>query len=148
MTNHSKAKLEVHEDFRREESPSTGSDRSFGLVFAAVFAIVGLLPLVKGHPLRVWALGVAAAFLLLALISPAVLGPLNQAWGWVGRVLNRIVSPVVMALLYFLAFTPTGWLMRLSGKRPLDLEFERSKQSYWTVREPSEPVAETMKRQF
>ena len=59
-----------------------GSERSFGIVFAVVFAIVGLFPLLQGAEgsgIRAWALIVATGFLLVALLRPALLRPLNMA---------------------------------------------------------------------
>ena len=69
---------QTHEDFRREGDEPRASERSFGLVFAGVFALVGLLPLLNGHAVRWWALGVAAAFAALAFVAPRALAPLNR----------------------------------------------------------------------
>jgi hypothetical protein len=125
------------------------SDRSFGLVFAAVFSIVGCWPLVHGEPLRWWALVVAAAFAVLALVRPQLLHLLNRAWLAFGRLLHRIVSPLVMGLLFFAAVTPTGWIMRLRGHDLLSLKRRPELKSYWIRREPeSQPAPETMKNQF
>jgi hypothetical protein len=125
------------------------SDRSFGLVFAAVFSIVGCWPLVHGEPLRWWALVVAAAFAVLALVRPQLLHLLNRAWLAFGRLLHRIVSPLVMGLLFFAAVTPTGWIMRLRGHDLLSLKRRPELKSYWIRREAeSQPAPETMKNQF
>src|SRR5438128_276753 len=113
---------QFHEDFQRAGDAPGGSNRSFGLVFAAVFLLIALLPLLAGHPVRWWAVIVAVIFAGLGITAPQVLTPLNRAWIWVGRVLNRIVSPVVMALLFALAVVPTGLLLKLTGKDPLRLK--------------------------
>jgi hypothetical protein len=119
------------------------------LVFAAVFSIVGCWPLVHGEPLRWWALVVAAAFAVLALVRPQLLHLLNRAWLAFGRLLHRIVSPLVMGMLFFAAVTPTGWLMRLRGHDLLSLRRRPELKSYWIRREPgSQPAPETMKNQF
>jgi len=55
-----------------------GSNKSFGLVFAAVFALISLFPLIHGGSIRMWALPVALAFLAVALVVPSVLSPLNR----------------------------------------------------------------------
>jgi hypothetical protein len=125
------------------------SDRSFGFVFAAVFCIVGCWPLVRGEPLRWWALVVAAVFAALALVRPQLLHLLNRVWLAFGRLLHRIVSPLVMGLLFFAAVTPTGWLMRLRGRDVLSLKRRPELESYWIRREAgSQPAPETMKNQF
>ena len=141
-------KTSLHEDLSREREVKAGSDRSLGLVFAAVFAIIGLLPLWGGGAVRVWALGVAGVFVALALVAPALLRPLNQAWFRFGQLLHRIVSPVIIGLLFFTTVTPTGILMRLAGKDPLRLRFDPAAASYWIPRQPPGPDPKTMRQQF
>jgi hypothetical protein len=124
------------------------SDRSFGLVFAAVFAIVGGLPLVHAGAPQWWAFGVSALFALLASARPAILRPLNRAWLMLGRLLHRLVSPLVMSAIFFLCVTPTGWILRLRGKDVLSLRRRRDLSTYWIKRDPAAPAPDTMKRQF
>jgi len=88
------------EHFGHHEA-KVGSERSFGLVFAIVFAIIGLLPLIKGGELRFWSLLVTAAFLGLGVLAPATLRPLNIIWFKAGLLLGRIITPVVISLLFF-----------------------------------------------
>jgi len=124
------------------------SDRSFGLVFAAVFSIIAGWPLLHGESPRWWALVVAAAFAAVAFASPRLLHPLNRVWLALGRLLHKIVSPLVMGAIFFAAVTPTGWIMRLRGKDLLSLKRRPDQKSYWIRRPPARPEAETMKNQF
>lgn len=139
---------DTHERLTREEpGPSRGSDRAFGLAFAAVFTIVGLFPLVLGHSPREWALAVAGALLAVALVYPRALSPLNRVWFHVARFLHRIVSAVALALLFTLAVTPTGLMMRLLRRDPLRLRRDGEAASYWIAREPG-PPPRSMERQY
>ena len=138
----------VHENFSRGEGIKGSSDRSFGFVFAAFFALVGLAPLLHKNTVHFWALGASAALLAIALAKPSLLRPANYLWTRAGWVLNLVVSPVVMGLLFFLIATPTGVLMRLSGKDPLRLKFDSGAASYWLPRTPPGPPPETMSNQF
>ena len=97
------------------------SDRSFGLVIATFFLIVTFWPLVHAKPVRWWALGVAAVFAVLALLWTPALAPLNKLWTKLGILLYKIVSPVVLGLLFYVTVTPIALLMRLLGKDPLRL---------------------------
>ena len=126
---------QLHEDLSRELDEPGGSDKSFGLVFAGVFTAIAVLPLLHGHPLRAWALGPAVAFLVLAFAAPKVLAPLNRVWMAFGRLLDRIVSPIVMAVLFVVAVVPTGIVLRVMGRDPLRLKFDRSATTYWQRRE-------------
>lgn len=127
--------------------PGPGSDRSFGLVFTAVFAIIGLLPLWKGDEPRLWALGAAAAFLVIALAIPRVLRPLNLVWFRLGMAMHMVISPVVMGLMFFVVLTPISLVMRATGKDPLRLK-RSDAASYWIVRQPAGPDGASMKNQF
>jgi len=123
------------------------SDRSFGLVFAAVFIIIGCWPFWHWESPRWWALAVAVAFAVVAFVRPQLLQPLNRVWLALGRLLHKIVSPLVMGLIFFAAVTPTGWIMRLRGKDLLSLKRRPDQKSYWIRREPARPETE-MKNQF
>lgn len=125
-----------------------GSERSFGLVFTAVFIIIGLWPLKVGGDMRLWALGVASAFLIIALVAPRALRPLNLLWFKFGQLLHHVVTPVVMGLLFFLVVTPVGLLMRATGKDPMRLRRDPTAASYWIERSPPGPPPDSMKNQF
>ena len=140
--------MSAHETLRRDEQVRGSSDRSFGLVFAAFFCIVAFLPLLKGHPARWWALPFAVLFLAAALIRPSVLQPLNALWLRFGLLLQKIVSPVILAVLFYGIFTPAAFLYRVLGKDLLGLRFDHGAQSYWISRTPPGPPAESMSNQF
>lgn len=125
-----------------------GSERSFGLVFAALFAVIALWPLKSGGDIRLWALGAAAAFAVLALALPRALKPLNIVWFKFGMLLHHVVTPLVMGLLFFLTVTPVGLLMRATGKDPMRLKRDAKADSYWIARTPPGPSADSMKTQF
>lgn len=140
----------MHEDFTRKETVQGSSDRSFGFVMAAFFGLVALFPLLHGplSSIRWWALVVAAAFLAAALLWTAPLRPLNRAWLKFGLLLSKIVSPIVMMVLFYATVTPIGVLMRWTGKDPLRLRRNAAAASYWIPREPPGPAPDSMKQQF
>jgi uncharacterized protein DUF5989/saxitoxin biosynthesis operon SxtJ-like protein len=125
-----------------------GSDRNFGLVFAAVFALIWVWPWVKGGLLRWWALVFAVAFLVAGLFAPRVLAPLNKLWFRFGLLLNRVINPIVMAIVFVGAIVPTGLLLRAFGKDLLRLKRQPESDSYWIVREPPGPQPGSMSKQF
>ena len=133
---------------RSGEPPALPPDRSFGLLFTAVFVIVAGLPLFRGGQPHFWALGVSALFLALALFRPTLLNPLNRAWMRLGLLLHTVMTPLIMGLIFFVVITPMGLLMRLFGKRPLVLTFDARAEGYWIPREPGSPSPESMKNQF
>jgi hypothetical protein len=120
----------------RDDTVVGPSDRSFGLTFGVIFAIIGLLPLWRSGGVRAWALIAAAVFLALAFVSPRALAPANRAWLWIGLWMHRIVNPVVMAVLFYAVVTPFGLAMRLlrAGLRPA-LRRDATASTYWAARE-------------
>src|ERR1035441_7290725 len=142
------ANVQTHEELTRKHEVRGGSDRAFGLVLAAFFLLVALSPLRRHQPLRVWALAVSGAFLVLGIVRPVLLAGLNRLWTKLGILLGKIVTPLVTAILFFVVFTPMGVLSRLLGKDPLRLKVDPGAASYWIEREPPGPPPETMVNQF
>ena len=137
-----------HESFERREAFTASTDRGFGIVFAIVFLLIGLLPLISGAGLRAWSLGVGAAFLAAAFLRPQLLAPLNRVWIEFGLLLHRIVSPLVLGIMFFLVITPIGFLRRALGADPLRLRFDRDAPSYWEDRIPPGPPPKSLDNQF
>jgi hypothetical protein len=124
------------------------SERNFALVVGGFFAIIGCWPLIHGHMLRLWPLAIAAVILVLGLCRPSLLRPLNVVWFKLSLLLAKIVTPIVMGLLYVTTIIPTSLFLRLGGKDLLGLAPKPSHDSYWIIRKPPGPDAGSMKRQF
>lgn len=137
-----------HETFDRPDDVKIGSERSFGLVFAVVFALIGGWQVYRDRTWGWWLLGLAALFLLAAAAAPALLRPLNRLWFRFGLLLHHIVNPLVLGLLFFGVIVPIGLLMRVLGKRPLHLSFQPDAASYWVPRQPPGPEPDSFKNQF
>jgi hypothetical protein len=137
----------LHEDFDRAESSGT-SDRSFGLTVGGFLLIVGLLPARKGLPVRVWALAAGAALCLVALVAPSLLRSANRLWMKFGELLGKVMTPVFMAVLFYVVVTPYGAVMRLFGHDALRVRSAPQDDSYWLPRRPPGPAPESMANQF
>ena len=120
------------------------SNRSFGILFCIVFALIAAWPAMHEGQLRIWPIPIAFIFLVLGLLNSKLLSPLNLAWTKFGELLGRIIAPIVMAIVYFLIITPIGLFMRLIGKDLLNTKFSKD-NSYWIKREKN---IGSMKRQF
>jgi hypothetical protein len=139
---------QTHESYSRQEASVPGSDRSFGMVMAAAFAVVTLINFWRiGHAWP-WTGAAAAMFFVFACLFPAALRPLNWTWFQFGLLLHKVVNPIVMALVFFGSVLPTGFIMRALGKDPLRLKRQPAAKSYWIERRPPGPAPESMKDQF
>src|SRR5687767_385851 len=141
--------MATHEDVTRAHTVTVGSDRSFGLVFTVFCTIVAMVQFLWGSSDAAWGWVIAAIlFATFALAYSRALRPLNILWFKFGMLLHRIVSPVILAVMFFAVFTPIGWMMRLTGKRPLHLRFDPAANSYWIHRAPPAPPPGSFDRQF
>ena len=120
------------------------SNRSFGIVFFIVFLLIALYPLTYNEEIRVWSVIISLIFLVLGLLNSKILTPLNKLWFKFGILLGKIVSPLIMGIIFFLVVTPIGFIMRLLGKDVLNLKFNKNR-SYWI--EKNGPKSK-MKNQF
>lgn len=141
--------MSTHERIDRQEEVVGSSDRSFGFVFAGVFTIITLVKLWRGWTDwgYLW-LGLAVAFAVAAAAMPGVLAPLNRVWLKIGLALHKVMTPLIMGLLFFLVVTPIGLMMRATGKDILRLKRSAAEKSYWIDRTPPGPAPDTMKNQF
>ena len=126
------------------DNVKSSSNRSFGIVFFVVFLFIAIYPLNYNGEIRLWSIIISLIFLILGLLKSKILTPLNTLWFKFGIFLGKIVSPIIMGLIFFLVVTPIGILMRILGKDLLNLKYNLNK-SYWI--EKSGPKSK-MKNQF
>ncbi len=120
------------------------SNRNFGTVFFIVFFLISLYPLLNNESIRFWALAISLIFLFLGILNSRILTPLNKLWFKFGIFLGKIISPLIMGIIFFFVVTPIGLLMKLFKKDLLNLKFS-DKKTYWI--EKNEPKSK-MKNQF
>ena len=120
------------------------SNKSFGIVFFIVFLLISFYPLLDNESIRLWSFVVSLIFLILGILNSKILSPLNRAWFKFGVLLGKVISPIIMGIIFFLVVTPTGVIMRLLGKDVLNLKSSNI-QSYWI--EKTGPKSK-MKNQF
>jgi len=127
-----------------EKDIKISSNRSFGIVFSIFFLILFFYPLLNGNDIRLWAIVVSIIFLGLALINSKILTPLNKIWFKFGILLGKIVSPIVMGVVFFIIVTPTSLIMKILGKNILNIK-KSKKFTYWI---DSSKSKSKMKNQF
>jgi energy-coupling factor transporter transmembrane protein EcfT len=115
----------------------------FGLIFFILFLIIGFYPLKSDGIVRVWSVVLSLVFLIITIIRPNLFTFLNKLWIQFGILLGKIISPVVMGLIFFSVVTPIGILVRILKKDVMGLK--RGASSYWINREDK---LQSMKKQF
>ena len=120
------------------------SNQNFGIVFFVVFLLIAFYPITNSEDIRVWSLIISFIFIILGLLNSKILTPLNKLWFKFGIFLGKIVSPLIMGIIFFFVVTPIGLIMRMLGKDVLNLKQNKDK-SYWI--EKNGPKSK-MKNQF
>lgn len=137
----------THESYGAREELPLPSERSFGITFCVAFAIFALISVFRGGDWWPYLSGIAAVFGAAGLIVPTILRPLNKLWFKFGLLLHKVMTPLIMGILFYLLITPVGLLMRLSGKDPMQMK-DSDKDTYWIDREPIPAGGDHMKNQF
>jgi hypothetical protein len=110
--------------------------RTFGLLVGGIFGTIGLWPaIVRGGNLRVWALILAVALVLPALVAPVSLRPVHRVWMMLGNALGWVNTRIILGAIFFGLITPMGLTMRLFGRDPARRRLAPDVDSY---REPRE----------
>ena len=120
------------------------TNKNFGIVFFVVFSLIAVYPITYSGDIRIWSLIISFIFIILGLLNSKILTPLNKLWFKFGLFLSKIISPLIMGVIFFFVVTPIGLIMRMLGKDVLNLKQNKNK-SYWI--EKSGPKSQ-MKNQF
>ena len=131
------------------KSSNLPSNRTFGLLFIGVFAVLGSYSFWKG-----WGVNATQAFFALSALlvgitffAPVFLTPFNKAWYQLGLLLGKVVSPIVLGVIFFIVITPVAIVMKLAGRDALKLR-KQDVRSHWVERKPPGPEPESFKEQF
>ncbi len=125
----------------KTEVQALPSDRKFGWTFTGLFLLIGLL----AHP---WMMALAALTAAVTLARAHWLAPLNRAWMRFGELLHAVVSPVVMAIMFYGVFTPMGFVMRRFGWDAMRRTWDPQAETYWQKREPPGPADDSFNNLF
>jgi hypothetical protein len=131
-------------------SVKPGSDRTFGFFIASVFLVIGVYPYFSaGGGLQIWCLSVGALFGFIALRHPQVLHQPNRYWVKLGLLLGKFISPLILAVIFFLVITPLAVIARMSGYDSLKLRKPKKHiQTYWVERDLDKRNAIIMTDQY
>jgi len=95
--------------------------RQFGLLFGAILVLLfgALLPFLVGYSFPLWPWAVALLFTGVALLIPIALTPFYRGWMRFGLIAGYINTRIIMFVLYYALFVPTGLVMKLFGRDAL-----------------------------
>lgn len=140
--------MQTHEKFTEFQTKKQSSNRSFGLVMATAFAVIGLVPLWNGNAILWWSFLVAMVFLALSIFYAKVLEKPKLVWLKFGELLHHITNPIILGLMFFTLITPMALLLRVAGKDLVNRKLDPKAKSYWIRRDPPGPEPSGMENQF
>lgn len=116
---------------------------TFGILFCTIFLVIALYPLKDEGTIRLWSIYLMVIFALITIIRPSLFTFINKLWIKLGFMLGRVISPFVMAFIFFVIVTPIGILLRIFQKDVMRLK--KKKYTYWIN---GENKIQSMKKQF
>ena len=116
---------------------------TFGILFFIFFLIIGVYPLKFAGPIKIWSVVLSLAFLIITIIKPNLFTSLNKLWTKLGILLGKIISPIIMGLVFFFVVTPIGIFVKIFKKDIMGLK--KGASSYWITRDDK---TQSMKKQF
>jgi hypothetical protein len=132
----------------KSDIKNTTSDRKFGLVFTALFFLACLYDLTINKNFNIIFFMAGIILIIISLFFPKFLKPFNFLWFYLGMALHKIISPVILAFMFFCIFTPLGLALRLFGKKILPLQFDAELSSYWIKRNRNNSEQTNFSEQF
>ena len=124
---------------------SKNYSRNFGILFSFIIFFIFLRNFYINKVFNYYILSISIALFFLSFTKSSWLNPFSFLWNRIGEILGAIITPVIITSVFFLLFTPLGFILKIFRVNLLSLKIKKSKESYWVERK-IEPTS--MKRQF
>ena len=126
--------------------------RSFGISVGIVCLLISLLVAWRGNWVIGWLpsvlAGIGGALVFGALLVPIVLKPLHIAWMTLALVLGYVMTRVLLTAVFYLVVTPTGLVMRVLGKDPLQRRIDHDASTYWIPKSYEDPSPDRLEKYY
>ena len=122
--------------------------RKFGITIGVILLIIaGFLFWKEKESFQILlTFGITSCILGIAI--PFILKPIYWVWMIFATILGWIMTRVILSLLFYIIVTPIGLIPRFFGKQFLELQWDKSKESYWNFRTNEHLKKENYEKQF
>jgi hypothetical protein len=119
-------------------NPDRRELKQFALLWIGFFALVGAYAMwIKHSPQTGTILWAVAALGVAGYLRPGFIRPMYVVWMALAFPIGWTISHLLLLVVYYLVLTPIGLLMRLVGYDPMNRQFDRAANSYWTQHDPA-----------
>ena len=123
------------------------SNRKFGFFFSIIFLFLFCYFLFINEKNLALIFGsICVLFFFITILKENLLFPLNYIWMRIGILLGKLVSPIILGIIFFFMFTPVAVIIRIIGRDELRLRL-KSQESYW-IKRKSSIKKDSFERQF
>lgn len=105
--------------------------RTFGLIFTIILTIYFFYKIYFANIFLYWPILLAIFILFISLLFPNILAPFLKLWIIIGFTIGKVVSPLVLGLIFFVVVTPTSFFRKLYKQDPIDQNIYPNQKSYW-----------------
>ena len=110
------------------------SNRKFGTLFVVIFVfLAGYFSVRDNNNLFLLFTGLALITLFIILLIPSLLLPFNKLWMYIGLFLGMIISPLVLAIIFYVIFSPIGIITRIFGRDELGIK-NKPRKTFWKIK--------------
>jgi hypothetical protein len=99
-----------------------------------IFLIFAFLPVLKNEKVNIIFIFLPFVVFFMNIFFPKLFTPIFLAWMFIGKILEKIIPPIIMSIIFFTLFLPISFFLKLIGKDLLNKKFEKEKKSYWITR--------------
>tara|TARA_B100000745_G_scaffold294497_1_gene237537 strand:+ start:100 stop:477 length:378 start_codon:yes stop_codon:yes gene_type:complete len=109
-------------------------NKQFGYLFFFVLSFISIFIFFNSNKINYILISLSLIFLIITIFKPILFDRISNIWIKFGELLGMFISPLVMALIFFLFLTPLSLIVRIMRKDLLNTKFSKQK-SYWIKRE-------------
>lgn len=122
--------------------------QKFGLTVGTVLAVIGVLLFYFEKPSGIYFIVIGGLLVLIGILFPIWLKPLNKIWMGLAIILGFIMTRVILTIFYYLVITPIGFVAKIFRRKFMNLKYDKSATTYWEKRTIIQKKQIDYERQF
>ena len=122
--------------------------RHFGIIIGLIFFTISSIYLWKYNTFNIYYIILGILIILIGYISPNILKPIYYIWMLLGNIMGWLITNILLCILYYIVIGSIALILRICGKKLLELNWDKSKESYWNYKSSVSIDKDTYEKQF